>query len=52
MGSGGVLARWLAGERWTLEAGWVDQFSTNDNIGPWTDWVLGQGFYGRVQYRF
>ncbi|MFM7634095.1 MAG: ShlB/FhaC/HecB family hemolysin secretion/activation protein, partial [Cyanobacteriota bacterium] len=23
VGSGGVLARWLAGERWTLEAGWV-----------------------------
>lgn len=52
VGSGGVLVRWLAGERWTLEAGWVDQFSTNNNIGPWTDWVLGQGFYGRVQYRF
>lgn len=52
VGSGGVLARWIAGERWTLEAGWVDQFSTDDNLGPWVNWALADGFYGKVQYRF
>ncbi|MFM7636009.1 MAG: ShlB/FhaC/HecB family hemolysin secretion/activation protein, partial [Cyanobacteriota bacterium] len=52
VGSGGVLARWLAGERWTLEAGWVNQFETNNNLGPWLNWALADGFYGKVQYRF
>lgn len=52
VGSGGILARWLAGDRWTLEAGWVDQFSTENNVGSWADWTLGKGFYGKVQYRF
>lgn len=52
LGSTGVLARWLAGSNWILEAGWVNQLSTNSNPGPWTDWTLGQGFYGKVQYRF
>lgn len=52
VGSGGVLARWLAGERWTLEAGWVDQFAVDDNIGPWANWPLADGFYGKIQYRF
>jgi hypothetical protein len=51
-GSTGVLARWLAGNNWTLEAGWVNQLGTNTNIGPWADWTLSQGFYGKVQYRF
>jgi len=52
VGSGGVLTRWLAGERWTLEAGWVDQFAINDNIGPWANWPLADGFYGKIHYRF
>ncbi|MEY2644008.1 MAG: hypothetical protein RLZZ611_657 [Cyanobacteriota bacterium] len=52
VGSGGVLARWLAGERWSLEAGWVNQFETNNNLGPWLNWALADGFYGKVQYRF
>jgi hemolysin activation/secretion protein len=52
IGSGGLLARWLAGDNWTFEAGWVEQFSTDNNLGSWTDWALGKGFYGKVQYRF
>jgi hypothetical protein len=35
-----------------VELGWVEQFSTNDNLGSWTDWALGQGFYGKIQYSF
>lgn len=52
VGSGGVLVRWQAQPAWVVEMGWVDQFSTEDKEGPWSDWALGQGFYGRVQYRF
>jgi hemolysin activation/secretion protein len=53
VGSGGVLARWLYGTSWEVEVGWVEQFSSNDNLGAWTDdWALGQGFYGKIQYSF
>ncbi|MFQ6537728.1 ShlB/FhaC/HecB family hemolysin secretion/activation protein [Aphanothece stagnina] len=52
VGSGGLLVRWQAASAWLVEVGWVDQFATQDNRGPWSDWALGQGFYGRVQYRF
>ena len=52
VGSGGILARWLAGNAWQLELGWVEQFETNDNVGTWTDWALGKGLYAQVKYRF
>ncbi len=37
VGSGGVLARWLNGNHWMVELGWVEQFQVDDNPGPWTD---------------
>ena len=52
VGSGGILARWLAGNDWQVELGWVEQFETNDNVGTWTDWALGKGLYAQVKYRF
>ncbi|QPN60441.1 ShlB/FhaC/HecB family hemolysin secretion/activation protein [Synechococcus sp. CBW1002] len=52
VGSGGILARWLAGNSWLVELGWVEQFETNDNLGEWTDWALGKGLYAQVKYRF
>ncbi len=52
VGAGGILTRWLAGDNWTLEAGWVNQLGANTNLGPWADWTLSKGFYGKVQYRF
>lgn len=52
IGAGGLLTRWLAGDNWTLEAGWVNQLGANTNLGPWADWTLSKGFYGKVQYRF
>ncbi|MFM7360714.1 MAG: ShlB/FhaC/HecB family hemolysin secretion/activation protein, partial [Cyanobium sp.] len=52
VGSGGLLARWLAGSHWALELGWVEQFETNDNLGVWQDWLLGSGLYAKAQYRF
>ena len=51
-GSGGLLARWLAGRHWAVELGWVDQFSTGNNAGFWNEWLLGNGVYSKVQFRF
>jgi hemolysin activation/secretion protein len=52
VGAGGVLVRWLASNNWTVELGWAQPFSTSDNLGVWNDWLLGQGLYTRVNYRF
>ncbi len=52
IGSGGLLARWIAGSHWLLELGWVKQFSAEDNSGSWNNWLLGNGLYSKVQYRF
>ena len=52
VGSGGVLVRWLANNNLTLELGWAQPFSTTDNLGVWNDWLLGQGLYTKVNYRF
>jgi hemolysin activation/secretion protein len=52
VGATGVLVRWLQGANWSAELGWVRSFQTNDNTGPWTDWLLGKGLYAKLQYRF
>ena len=52
VGSGGILVRWLAGENWSTEIGWVRQFSTQNNTGAWNDWLLGKGIYTKINYRF
>lgn len=52
IGSGGLLARWIADRHWLLELGWVNQFSADNNPGYWNNWLLGNGLYTKVQYRF
>ena len=52
IGSGGILARWIASTRWLLELGWVNHFSAENNPGYWNNWLLGNGLYTKVQYRF
>jgi hemolysin activation/secretion protein len=52
VGSGGVLARWIAGKQWQIELGWSDQFEADDNSGFWNNWLLGNGVYGNVKFRF
>lgn len=52
VGSGGALVRWLAGDNWSTELGWVKPFAASNNTGPWSDWLLGQGLYVRLGYRF
>jgi len=52
VGAGGVLVRWLAGQHWITEIGWVDQFSTENNDDVWNNWLLGNGLYAKLNYRF
>lgn len=52
VGSGGMLLRWLAADQWSVELGWVDHFFTTDNPGPWNRWLLGEGLYVKLGYRF
>jgi len=51
IGAGGLLLRWLGGQRWLAELGWVGQFGA----GPrplWGDWLLGSGIYTKLGVRF
>ena len=52
IGSGGMLLRWLNGQHWSVELGWIDQFNADNNTQIWDDWLLGNGLYGKVRYRF
>ena len=52
IGSGGMLLRWLNGQHWSVELGWIDQFNADNNTQMWDDWLLGNGLYGKVRYRF
>lgn len=51
VGSTGVLLRWLNGQHWNLELGWVSPFDTEER-SYWTNWLLGSGVYTKIQYRF
>jgi hemolysin activation/secretion protein len=51
VGSTGLLLRWLAGQTWAFELGYVHQFSSNDNPGVWNDWLLDDGVYIKAQFR-
>jgi hemolysin activation/secretion protein len=52
VGAGGVFVRWLAGQHWITEIGWVKQFSTENNADAWNNWLLGNGLYAKLNYRF
>ncbi|MFM7313089.1 MAG: ShlB/FhaC/HecB family hemolysin secretion/activation protein, partial [Cyanobium sp.] len=52
VGSAGLLARWLAGRNFSLELGYAQSFNTDNNPGPWTDWLLGSGLYAKASFRF
>jgi hemolysin activation/secretion protein len=52
VGSTGLLLRWLTGQHWAFELGYVHQFATNDNPGAWNDWLLDDGLYVKAQFRF
>jgi hemolysin activation/secretion protein len=51
VGATGVLLRWLQGNHWLAELGWVSQFGGSD---PTLDnhWLLSNGLYSRIQFRF
>lgn len=50
-GAGGVLLRWTRGRHGELELGWVRQFQSGSRA-YWDQWILGNGFYSKLVYRF
>ena len=51
IGAGGVLLRWLGGQHWLAELGWVAQFSAGQRP-LWGNWLLGSGIYTKLGVRF
>jgi hemolysin activation/secretion protein len=51
IGAGGVLVRWLQGQHWLLELGWVSQFG-GSSANLLQGWLLNNGLYSRISYRF
>lgn len=47
----GVLVRWLQGQHWLLELGWVSQFG-GSTANLLQGWLLNNGLYSRISYRF
>jgi hemolysin activation/secretion protein len=52
IGAGGMFVRWLGGRNWEVDLGWVGQFSDDDNLGGWKDWLLDDGLYAKLSFRF
>jgi 3-oxoadipyl-CoA thiolase len=50
-GAGGLLLRWIRGRHGELELGWVKQFQSGSKA-YWDQWILGNGFYTKLVYRF
>jgi len=51
IGAGGVLVRWLQGRHWLMELGWVSQFG-GSTANLLEGWLLNNGLYSRINYRF
>jgi len=51
IGATGLFVRYRNGQ-WNAEAGWVDSFASEDSPGIWNNWILGNGLYTKLQYRF
>jgi hemolysin activation/secretion protein len=51
IGAGGVLLRWLGGQHWLAELGWVGQFGAEQRP-LWGNWLLGSGIYTKLGVRF
>jgi len=50
-GAGGMLLRWTRGRHGELELGWVRQFQSGSRA-YWDQWILGNGFYTKLVFRF
>ena len=51
VGAGGIIGRFVK-LKVVIEVGWVDSFNTDDNTGVWNDWLLGDGVFSNIRYRF
>ena len=52
LGSTGAFIRYLPNSNWIIELGYAHQFETDDNPGPWDDWVLDDGLYAKASFQF
>jgi len=55
IGAGGLMARFLAGRNWQVEIGWVGQIDHLDQLDNaiWgSDYLIGNGLYTNIKYRF
>jgi hemolysin activation/secretion protein len=50
-GAGGMLLRWTRSRHGELELGWVRQFQSGSRA-YWDQWILGNGFYTKLVFRF
>ena len=51
VGSGGAYARWIAGRNWVIELGWITPIDEGNRV-YWNNWLLSDGVYTKIQYRF
>jgi hemolysin activation/secretion protein len=51
VGAGGLLLRWLNGQRWQLELGWASQFG-DGLVRAVPNWLIDNGLYTKLTYRF
>ncbi len=52
LGSTGAFIRYIPSKNWNFELGYAHQFETNDNEGPWKDWILDDGLYAKITLQF
>ena len=52
VGAGGLLLRWLRGQHWLLELGWVSQFGDGLPAATVPNWLIDLGLYSKVSFRF
>ncbi|MFO0138481.1 MAG: ShlB/FhaC/HecB family hemolysin secretion/activation protein, partial [Cyanobacteriota bacterium] len=50
-GAGGMLLRWTRCRHGELEFGWVRHFQLGSRAF-WDQWILGNGFYTKLVFRF
>ena len=52
VGAYGVLLRWHNKKNLIIDLGWANQFNADNNKGLWNDWILDNGIYSKVTFRF
>ncbi len=51
VGSTGIVGRYIK-RQWLIDIGWFKPLYVDDNSTDWNNWLLGDGVYTKVKYRF